>query len=76
VYMLICVLCFLCLLFAIIKCIHIDKTGETSETKKCVRCLRRVKIFHYKCPYCGSTEFIYDTDKADVNAKLEEIKGI
>jgi predicted RNA-binding Zn-ribbon protein involved in translation (DUF1610 family) len=34
---------------------------ETTETKKCIRCLRRIKISHYKCPYCGTTNFIYDT---------------
>jgi hypothetical protein len=62
-YMLICVLYIICLLFAVIKCIHIDKREETSETKKCMRCLRRVKIFHYKCPYCGSIEFNFDMDK-------------
>jgi hypothetical protein len=65
-YMLICVLYIICLLYAVKKCIFIDKRGETSETKKCIRCLKRIKIFIYKCPYCGSTEFIYDTDKSKI----------
>jgi hypothetical protein len=61
-YVLICVLYFIFLLYAVKKCIFTDKKGETSETKKCIRCLKRVKIFHYKCPYCGRKEFIYDKD--------------
>jgi DNA-directed RNA polymerase subunit RPC12/RpoP len=35
---------------------------ETTETKKCMHCLRRIKISHYRCPYCGTTDFIFDTD--------------
>jgi RNA polymerase subunit RPABC4/transcription elongation factor Spt4 len=35
--------------------------GETTETKKCVNCLRRIEISYYLCPYCKSTDFIYDT---------------
>jgi hypothetical protein len=50
------------LLFTVGKYSRIDKRGETQETKKCIRCLRRVKIFYYRCPYCGSTEFNFDTD--------------
>jgi len=35
---------------------------ETSETKKCMYCLRRVKIHHYKCPHCRTTDFIFDVN--------------
>jgi len=28
------------------------------ETKKCKNCLRRAGLDEYKCPYCGSVEFI------------------
>ena len=35
---------------------------KSTETKKCMHCLRRIKTFHYKCPYCRTTDFIFDTD--------------
>jgi len=35
---------------------------ETTETKKCMYCLRRIKIHHYKCPHCRSTDFNFDVD--------------
>ena len=39
----------------------ISSKEETTETKKCMHCLRRIKAFHYKCPYCKATEFIFDS---------------
>ena len=33
---------------------------ETSETKKCMYCLRRIKIHHYKCPHCRTTNFDFN----------------
>jgi len=33
---------------------------ETSQTKKCMNCLRRIKIYHYKCPYCRTTNFDFN----------------
>ena len=33
---------------------------ETSQTKKCMYCLRRIKIHHYKCPHCRTTNFDFN----------------
>jgi len=41
---------------------HVSSKKETTETKKCMNCLRRVKVSHYKCTHCGTTDFIFDTD--------------
>jgi lipopolysaccharide biosynthesis regulator YciM len=41
---------------------HVSPEKETTETKKCMHCLRRIKTFHYKCPHCRTTDFIFETD--------------
>ena len=41
---------------------RIVQEDETTETKKCMYCLRRIKIFHYKCAHCRSTDFTFDVD--------------
>jgi len=32
---------------------------EVKETKKCRNCLKKVKITHYRCPYCGMAKFSF-----------------
>jgi len=45
----------------------IFREEETSETKKCMYCLRRIKIHHYKCPHCGTTNFDFNTNSSEEN---------
>jgi len=35
-----------------------DRKENVETTKKCKLCLRRVIHDKYKCPYCGSNDFI------------------
>jgi uncharacterized membrane protein required for colicin V production len=56
------ILIFAFLIFTVRTFTRVDNNNDTRETKKCRKCLRRVKIFHYKCPYCQNTEFYFDID--------------
>jgi lipopolysaccharide biosynthesis regulator YciM len=56
------ILIFALLLFAVRMLTRVDNKDVTIETKKCMKCLRRVKILHYKCPYCRNTDFHFDID--------------
>jgi predicted RNA-binding Zn-ribbon protein involved in translation (DUF1610 family) len=48
-------------MFGFIKSLFSNKIPEeTKDTKKCKGCLLRISIYTYKCPQCGSVNFLYD----------------